>query len=103
MPSLHFGTACLIGLSILKFAPANHWFMRKLAVVYPPLMFVVVVTTANHWVLDCVVGFGVISLGWQVNDVVGYLRVVEAWAYWLCRTEKPSDDWNERAERASEI
>lgn len=65
--------------------------------VYPPLMFLVVVTTANHWTLDCLVGLGVVVLGWHVNWVLNYLVVVEAWAYWLFRTEKPVDTKCERA------
>lgn len=96
MPSLHFGTACLIGFSVYKLAPASHGLLRKLALIYPPLMFVVVVTTANHWTLDCIVGFCVVLTGYHLNWVWNYLLVVEAWVYCLFRTEKPADSKCER-------
>jgi len=65
MPSLHFETSLLIGISIAAYG--KHVLLRVLAPLYPTTMFVVVLATANHWVLDCVVGVFVVAVGWQIG------------------------------------
>jgi hypothetical protein len=90
MPSLHFGTSLLIGTSLVLYG--NHWPIRIVAPSYPLAMFLVVLGTANHWVLDCVVGVLVVGLGWKINWVLLGLRPVEEWALWLCRMQKPVDE-----------
>jgi len=91
MPSLHFGTSCLIGASLLYLAPNKHFILKKLGVIYPILMFITVVTTANHWVLDCIVGLFVVLIGFRLNRIILLLEPFEAWGFWLLRTEKPRD------------
>ncbi|KUJ07445.1 uncharacterized protein LY89DRAFT_354453 [Mollisia scopiformis] len=89
MPSLHFGTALLIGLSVARWG--THLWFSVLGYLYPVLMFVVVISTANHWVLDCVAGLCVVGLGWGLNWVVLLLVPVEQWCLWVLRVEKPGE------------
>lgn len=90
MPSLHFGTSLLIGISLATYA--KHLPVRLIAPLYPAVMFFVVLGTANHWVLDCVVGVLVVGLGWKLNWVLLGLRPLEEWVLWLCRVQKPVDE-----------
>jgi hypothetical protein len=62
MPSLHFGTSLLIGLSLVFCG--KHLLVRIIAPLYPVAMFFAVLGTANHWILDCVVGVLVVGVGW---------------------------------------
>ncbi|KAJ7163027.1 PAP2 superfamily-domain-containing protein [Mycena filopes] len=87
MPSLHFGTAVLLGTSIALWG--RHAWLRTLAPLYPILMAVTVVATANHWVLDCVAGVCVVATGLHFNRVMLLLRPLEEWLFWVCRTERP--------------
>jgi hypothetical protein len=89
MPSLHFGTALLIGASVAVWG--RYMPLRILAPWYPVIMGFVVIATANHWVLDCVVGAILVYVGWRVNWVLLALRPFEEWLLWLLRTEKPRD------------
>ena len=89
MPSLHFGTALLIGASVAMWG--RYTPLRNLAPLYPAIMGFVVIATANHWVLDCVVGAVLVYVGWHVNWVLLALRPFEEWLFWLLRTEKPRD------------
>ncbi|KAH8773065.1 PAP2 superfamily-domain-containing protein [Hyaloscypha finlandica] len=90
MPSLHFGTSLLIGLSLVFCG--KHLLVRIISPLYPVAMFFAVLGTANHWVLDCVVGVLVVGVGWKVNWVLLGLRPVEEWLFWLCRVQKPVDE-----------
>ena len=90
MPSLHFGTSLLIGPSLAVYG--SQLLVRLLAPLYPVVMFLVVLGTANHWVLDCVVGVLVVAVGWNVNWVLLGLRPVEEWMFWLCKVQKPANE-----------
>ncbi|WP_052440614.1 phosphatase PAP2 family protein [Streptacidiphilus anmyonensis] len=61
MPSLHFGWALWCGLLIFRHA-RRRW-VRALGLLYPALIMVVVMGTANHYLLDCVAGGLVVLLG----------------------------------------
>jgi len=87
MPSLHFGTSMVIGASVTVWG--RHKILRILGPIYPMLMGLVVLATANHWVLDCVVGLAVVSLGWRINRLLLALKPFEEWGFWLFRAEKP--------------
>jgi hypothetical protein len=89
MPSLHFGTALLIGLSTAIWG--KYLFIRILAPFYPMVMLVTVLATANHWVLDCFAGVAVVVMGLCLNWILLGFRPIEEWAFRLCRTEKPVD------------
>jgi len=61
MPSLHVGWNLLIGIALL--GSSRLWLIRCFAVAGPALMALAVVVTANHYVLDGVVGSGVALIG----------------------------------------
>lgn len=87
MPSLHFGTSMLIGVSVCCLGK-QAW-LRCIAPLYPIVMGLTVVGTANHWILDCVAGVFVVLTGWYVNWILLGLRLVEEWGFWLVKAEKP--------------
>ncbi len=59
MPSLHFGWNLIIGITLVWKA---RWLPGKaLGFVAPPLMFIAIVLTANHYILDGIVG-GIVAL-----------------------------------------
>jgi hypothetical protein len=64
MPSLHVGWDLLIGLAIWT-AARRRW-VRLLGLAMPVAMAAAVVLTANHYLLDAVVGATLTSLAWIV-------------------------------------
>ncbi len=60
MPSLHFGWNLLLGLGIIW--NTKHIWARAFGVVMPATMFVAVVATGNHFILDALAGT-VVALG----------------------------------------
>ncbi|MGD9995563.1 MAG: phosphatase PAP2 family protein [Ilumatobacteraceae bacterium] len=66
MPSLHFGWNLLVGVVWYRVGRSAVW--RVAAVVMPVAMAVAVVATANHWLLDVVVGGALALLGLLVAD-----------------------------------
>ena len=87
MPSLHFGTSLLIGLSTAVWGLQTP--LRAISVLYPMVMLLTVIATANHWVLDCFAGVMVVLLGLCSNWLLLGLRPIEEWTFWVLRTEKP--------------
>ena len=71
MPSLHFGWDLLVGIAL--FASTSILGLRVFAVVMPSLMGFAVIATANHWVLDVLVGLGVVTAGVAVSEAVAAL------------------------------
>jgi membrane-associated phospholipid phosphatase len=61
MPSLHVGWNLLVGITLLTVT--THTAVRVFAVVLPVAMAFSVVATANHYVLDVVVGSAVVLVG----------------------------------------
>jgi hypothetical protein len=55
VPSLHFGWSFLLSVALVIARP-RAWWAWLMAVTQPVLMFVAIVATANHWVLDAVAG-----------------------------------------------
>ncbi|KAN0093485.1 hypothetical protein V8E51_016669 [Hyaloscypha variabilis] len=119
MPSLHFGYSLLIGLTIatiplnpahsstthipLPFFNQSH---PKLApkitlpslrrmtcllvgFLYPAIILVAIIATANHFILDAVAGSIVCAVAWLGNDVLLNLLALEDWFLWLVRIHKP--------------
>jgi hypothetical protein len=64
MPSLHVGWDLLIGLAIL--AAARHPLVRAIGVAMPVAMTAAVVLTANHYIVDAVVGASLTTACWVV-------------------------------------
>jgi membrane-associated phospholipid phosphatase len=59
LPSLHFGWDLLLGLTLARFHPRT--LVRVLGALMPVAMGLAVVVTANHYVIDVVVG-GIVAL-----------------------------------------
>jgi len=59
LPSLHFGWDLLVGLTLARFHPRT--VVRVLGALMPVAMGLAVILTANHYVLDVVVG-GIVAL-----------------------------------------
>jgi hypothetical protein len=89
MPSLRFGTSSLLGISTAVYG--KHLPLRIIAPFYPMIMGAVVVATANHRVLDCVVGLLVVWMGWKINWALLGLRPLEEWVFWALRIKKPGN------------
>lgn len=64
MPSLHFGWILLLGIAWV--ALARHLVVRVLGALMPVLMFAAIVLTGNHYVVDALVGGGVVVAGMTV-------------------------------------
>ncbi|MFN8585072.1 MAG: phosphatase PAP2 family protein [Dehalococcoidia bacterium] len=60
MPSLHFGWNLLIGLAIAK---TGRGLLRVGGILMPAAMFVAVVATANHFIIDAIAGAALALLG----------------------------------------
>ncbi|KAK2009291.1 integral membrane protein [Colletotrichum eremochloae] len=93
MPSLHCGTALFLAWSICRFSP--HRPLRLVAPLWPMAMFFTIVATANHFILDAVVGAMVVALGWRLNRAVLVLlplqnRVLEGLGLKVPEEEKAS-------------
>ena len=91
MPSLHFGNSALIAFCLASFSP--HRFLRTIAPLWPVMMGLTIVATANHYILDAVVGTCVIAVAYQFNHVMLFLLPVERVLLRLLRFEKPKDGW----------
>ena len=111
MPSLHFGYSLMIGLTIMTIPlPVHHrrpirsrfggrlglripsWrrlVCLLLGFLYPFVILVAIVATANHFILDAVAGALVCGLGWWLNGVLLNLLPVEDYFLWLVRIHKP--------------
>ena len=75
-PSLHAGWALWVALSLQVYA--SHRWVRVLGWVYAVCTVVVIIGTANHWVVDAVVGWLVILAGWVLAAAVGRIPAWEA-------------------------
>ena len=68
MPSLHFGWSLWCGIQMWGFG--NRWW-RVAGVAYPLLQAIVVLATANHFLLDVLGGATCILVGYAVVTVIG--------------------------------
>jgi hypothetical protein len=119
MPSLHFGYSLLIGLTIMTvplsqsnrrgkslpvpFLNQSHptlvpriWLPSRhrllciiLGFLYPSLILIAIIATANHFILDAVAGAVVCALGWWGNAVLLNLLPLEDYFLWILRIHKP--------------
>ena len=60
MPSMHVGYTFLFALTLVWLLRPSPW--RWLALLWPATMLFVVVSTANHWILDGLGGVGAVLL-----------------------------------------
>ncbi|KAI2794236.1 hypothetical protein POX_a00827 [Penicillium oxalicum] len=87
MPSLHFGASVFLACCTVAFSP--HTMLRLIAPVWPMMMGLTVVATANHFVLDMVVGVAVVASAYGLNRVMLVLLPVEKVFLRCLRLEKP--------------
>ncbi|MBM4461954.1 MAG: phosphatase PAP2 family protein [Chloroflexi bacterium] len=72
MPSLHFAWTLLVGIGI--FCIVKAWWGKVLGVFVPLGMFVAIVATANHFILDAVAGAVLLGLSYGVVMLFSALR-----------------------------
>jgi hypothetical protein len=58
-------------------------------ILYPSIILVAIIATANHFILDAVAGSMVCMVAWWGNDVLLNLLVIEDWFLWVVRIHKP--------------
>ncbi|KAJ5906328.1 uncharacterized protein N7473_003244 [Penicillium subrubescens] len=87
MPSLHFGSLVFIAVCTVVYSP--HALLRVLAPLWPVMMGWTVIATANHFVVDMVVGVVVVRCAYYLNWVMVMLVLVERVLFRLIRLEKP--------------
>ena len=68
MPSMHIGWALWSGLAI--FWLARHRWVRWLGIAYPVVVLVVIMATANHFILDAVGGAIVLGIGFAAQRLL---------------------------------
>ena len=64
IPSVHAGWAAAVGWGIWRYT--THWLPRAFAVAYPVAVFLTIIVTGNHFVLDAVAGVAVLVVGFGV-------------------------------------
>ena len=64
MPSLHVCWAIWCGVAVARYA--QRVWIRRLAVAYPVLVVLVVMSTANHYLVDAVAGLAVLLIGYGI-------------------------------------
>ncbi|MGX2997452.1 bifunctional glycosyltransferase 87/phosphatase PAP2 family protein [Streptomyces sp. JNUCC 64] len=89
MPSLHFGWSLWCGVVIVILAP-KAW-MKVLGALHPTLTVLVIIGTANHWVLDAVGGAAVVSAGFGLGYLFAGPRARSATAAVQKEKEKEGD------------
>jgi hypothetical protein len=72
VPSLHFGYALLVGVTLA--AVARSPVVRVLGALYPALMLFVIVATGNHFFFDAAAGALAIGAGYLIASWVGSAR-----------------------------
>ena len=68
LPSLHVGWNLLLGVSLVQ--ASHRTTLRIIGVVSPILMAFAVVVTANHYVIDAVIGATLALVGWWVSLMI---------------------------------
>jgi hypothetical protein len=68
-PSLHAGWSLWVALALQIYA-TRHW-VRVLGWLYAVGTAIVIVGTGNHWVIDALVGWMVIAVGWAAAEAIG--------------------------------
>jgi len=111
MPSMHFGYAFCIGCTVIYHSgifrkTLEHGEVPKsafwkfcylvIALGYPSLVLVAIVSTANHYYLDAIVACFVACLAFLCNRVFLVLLPLEDLLIWALRLEKPTPSTGER-------
>jgi PAP2 superfamily len=119
MPSLHFGYSLLVGLTImtipikqtegrrlsasgirlnlggmavrLRLPSAQRALALTIGFLYPAIILIAIVSTANHFILDAVAGAWVCGLSWQANHIMLNLLPLRDWLFWAMRAHIPEN------------
>ena len=98
MPSLHFGYSLIVGIALCAHAPARRTgttttdsggAARTLFLLYPALILLAIVATANHYLLDALAGLVVAALARYANAVLVPLLVLENALFRVLHIHKP--------------
>jgi hypothetical protein len=105
MPSLHFTYALTIGITFLFHSGLLSWMTRRSstsrvgpfagvlyaisAVLYPALVLLIIVATANHYFLDASVATVSLAVSFLCNRLWFVLLPLELMLQWVLRLEKP--------------
>jgi glycerophosphoryl diester phosphodiesterase len=81
MPSLHFGWNLLIGIALFETAPRRD--VRLFALALPVVMWLSVVVTGNHFILDTIAGVAVALFG------LALARALRGWSMRMPRSPEP--------------
>jgi hypothetical protein len=84
MPSLHVGWAVWSGWQLYRHG--RHRVTKVLGVIYPFALSIVVIATANHYLLDVLAGFLVVGLG----VIVGWLFSLIDWQFGRGSPQQPA-------------
>jgi hypothetical protein len=84
LPSLHVGWALWSGWLLIRHASRR--FVRVLGALYPLVISIVVIGTANHYLVDVFAGFVVLGLAWLFVRLVASLQ----WSPWRRTAFSPS-------------
>jgi hypothetical protein len=87
VPSFHFGWILLVGIALIQ--TNHHILVRSAGVMLPVLMLAAIIFTANHYVVDAIIG------GAIVLAALGVVRFGERWF------EAHSTLWRARRQRAA--
>ncbi|HEX3540822.1 MAG TPA: phosphatase PAP2 family protein [Acidimicrobiales bacterium] len=79
MPSLHIAWACWCSLAVWQILPGRRW--RALVVIYPVMTALVVMATANHFLLDVVAGVATIVAAAALAQLLHKWRLAR-WPGW---------------------
>jgi hypothetical protein len=76
-PSLHAGWSLWVALALQVYA-TRKW-VRVLGWLYAIGTAIVIVGTGNHWVIDALMGWLVILVGWVAARAVGHIPLPQLW------------------------
>jgi len=68
VPSMHFGYALMVG--VVTMLLARRVWVKALALTYPAIVFITIVGTANHFVLDALAGGVVLTAAFVITWVI---------------------------------
>jgi hypothetical protein len=89
MPSLHVGEALIVGTALCAY-PSTPTRSHALFLLYPTLILLAVVATANHYLLDALAGLVVAALARYSNAALVPLLALENALFCLLHIHKPS-------------
>jgi len=79
VPSMHVGFALMLAVPMIRMA--RRGWVRAVWAAYPPVVTLVVVVTANHWVLDAAAGAAVAAVSAVAAQTLFARARPQAWAW----------------------